>query len=75
MEHEIRNGSPAPQLRGAIWKKSVRSGAKGNCVELAWLDADGVAVRNSRFPSGPALVYSRTGVAAFFAGAKAGRFS
>jgi hypothetical protein len=31
-------------------------------------------VRNSRFPSGPALVYTRAEIAAFLAGAKDGEF-
>jgi hypothetical protein len=33
-----------------------------------------VAVRNSRFPGGPALVYTRAEIAAFLAGAKDGEF-
>jgi hypothetical protein len=33
-----------------------------------------VAVRNSRHPSGPALVYTRAEIAAFLPGAKAGEF-
>ncbi len=33
-----------------------------------------VAVRNSRDPHGPALVYTRAEIAAFIAGAKAGEF-
>jgi len=66
MEHETRNLN---------WRKSARSGAKGNCVELAWLDGDGIAVRNSRCPAGPALVYPRAGLVAFLVGTKADRFS
>jgi Domain of unknown function (DUF397) len=30
--------------------------------------------RNSRYPSGPALIYTRAEIAAFLAGAKAGEF-
>jgi len=33
-----------------------------------------IAVRNSRFPTGPALVYTRAEMAAFVAGAKDGDF-
>jgi len=33
-----------------------------------------VAVRNSRHPSGPALIYTRAEIAGFLAGAKAGEF-
>jgi hypothetical protein len=75
MRHEIHNGSSATLLGDVTWKKSVRSGAIGNCVELAWLDGEALAVRNSRFPTGPALVYTRAQLAAFLTGAKAGEFS
>ena len=38
-------------------------------------DPDGaVAVRNSRHPSGPALVYTRAEIAAFLAGVRDGEF-
>ena len=36
------------------WRKSTVSNPSGNCVELAVLADGGVAVRNSRFPDGPA---------------------
>ena len=36
-----------------------------NCVELAALPGGEVAVRNSRDPRGPALVYTRDEVSAF----------
>ena len=38
----IRNGASAEELPGAVWRKSSRSGAMGNCVELAWLDRKSV---------------------------------
>jgi Domain of unknown function (DUF397) len=44
------NGVAAGDLPGARWRKSVRSSAQGNCVELARLVGDGVAIRNSRHP-------------------------
>ncbi|MDA3625854.1 DUF397 domain-containing protein [Saccharopolyspora oryzae] len=69
----IQNGMPAKQVPNATWRKSRHSGAVGNCVELAPVDG-GVAVRNSRFPEGPALVYSRDELAAFLHGAKDGEF-
>jgi hypothetical protein len=71
---EIRNGISAALLAGVTWKKSARSGAVGNCVELARLDGGGIAVRNSRFPDGPALIYTRAEMAAFLAGTKDGEF-
>jgi hypothetical protein len=57
----------------AFWVKSRYSNAEGNCVEVARVDG-GVAMRNSRDPDGPALVYTNAEVAAFVAGAKAGEF-
>jgi Domain of unknown function (DUF397) len=57
----IRNGMGAGELRGITWVKSSRSGPTGgNCVELAALPGGTVAVRNSRHPEGPALVFTAT---------------
>lgn len=68
------NGMSAAQLIGANWRKSSRSGAVGNCVEVAEVSENEVAMRNSRFPTGPALLYTRAEVSAFVAGAKDGEF-
>jgi hypothetical protein len=43
-------------------------------VELAELPSGEIAVRNSRFPGGQALVYTRAEITAFLAGAKDGEF-
>jgi len=72
--HGVANGIPAPQLGDVVWIKSSRSGPQGNCVELAELPDGGVAVRNSRDPHGPALIYSRAEVAALVLGVKDGEF-
>lgn len=56
------------------WRKSRHSGAVGNCVELAPLAGSLIAVRDSRQPTGPFLVYPRTGLTAFVNWARAGRF-
>lgn len=74
MGSEIHNGMAAAGLPGATWRRSRHSGAVGNCVELASVDGGAVAVRNSRYPNGPALVYTRAEIAAFLAGAKDGEF-
>lgn len=68
MAHEILNGMSASRLENTAWRKSSHSGAQGNCVELAWPGDEVVAVRNSRDPRGPVLVYARADLAAFLAG-------
>ena len=78
MEHD-RSWAEITEMRaddlGAVrWRKSTASNPNGDCVELADLPAGGVALRNSRAPSGPALVYTRAEIAAFLEGAKAGEF-
>ncbi|MFR9794911.1 DUF397 domain-containing protein [Streptomyces sp. MS06] len=70
---QVRNGVRASTL-DARWVKSRYSNAEGNCVEVAALAEGGVALRNSRDPDGPALVYTPAEVAAFLAGAKDGEF-
>ena len=67
------NGMPADQLP-VTWRKSKWSNPSGNCVEVAALPDGDVAVRNSRHPAGPALVYTRAEISAFLAGAKDGEF-
>jgi uncharacterized protein DUF397 len=65
----------ADAVTGLAWRKSRRSNPSGNCVELALLPSGtGVAVRNSRDPNGPALVYTRDEIAAFLGGVLDGEF-
>ncbi|MFD5102404.1 DUF397 domain-containing protein [Streptomyces albidochromogenes] len=71
---ELSNGISSSALGSATWIKSGRSNATGNCVELAALADGRVAVRNSRDPQGPALIYTREEIAAFVAGARDGDF-
>jgi Domain of unknown function (DUF397) len=68
------NGVPATELADVTWQKSQYSNPNGACVEVAVLPDGEVAVRNSRFPGGPALVYTQAEIAAFLAGAKDGEF-
>ncbi len=68
------NGMPATALAGVQWRKSLHSNSTGNCVELAELPDGGVAVRNSRFPEGPALIYTRDEIRALVLGVKDGEF-
>lgn len=72
MVNEIRNGMSADLLADTVWRKSSRSGAVGNCVELASLRTGQFAVRNSRQPSGPVLIYGGDQLAAFVRRARAG---
>lgn len=72
---EPYNGMPGRQLAMLAWQKSRRSSPSGNCVELAPLpDAAGVAVRNSRDPDGPTLIYTVAEIEAFILGARDGDF-
>jgi Domain of unknown function (DUF397) len=71
---EIYSGMPAAALHRVTWQKSRRSNSQGNCVEMAPLPKGAVAVRNSRHPNGPALVYTRAEIEAFILGAKDGDF-
>jgi len=63
----------APDLPGARWHKSSFSGTNGDCVEVAVLP-HAVAVRDSKDPAGPALVFTPSEWAAFLAGVKHGEF-
>jgi Domain of unknown function (DUF397) len=71
---DIYNGISATELTNVTWQKSKHSNPNGACVEVAHLANGEIAVRNSRFPAGPALVYTRAEIAAFLAGAKDGEF-
>ncbi|MGW1558009.1 DUF397 domain-containing protein [Streptomyces sp. NPDC002144] len=73
MQH-VSNGTSADRLTGVVWRKSRYSNPEGNCVELAVLPDGSVAVRNSRHPEGPALVYPRAEISAFVRGVKDGDF-
>ncbi len=48
----------------ATWIKSNRSNPNGECVEMARLPGGKVAVRNSRYPDGPALIFPLQTIAA-----------
>jgi uncharacterized protein DUF397 len=68
------NGMPAAELGDVPWQKSWRSNPNGECVEMAALSTGEIAVRNSRFPAGPVLLYTQAEITAFLAGAKDGDF-
>ena len=73
MTHAV-NGISAGQLAGVTWQKSRRSNPSGNCVECAVLSSGEIAVRNSRDPQGPALIYTPAEIEAFLLGVRDGDF-
>ncbi|TDC82584.1 DUF397 domain-containing protein [Micromonospora sp. KC606] len=70
--NEIRSTLPARQLADVAWRKSTRS-QTSNCVEVAPLST-AVALRDSKDPSGPVLLFNRAGWLGFVSGAKNGQF-
>jgi hypothetical protein len=71
---DIHNGISAAELVGASWKKSRRSNSQGACVEVARLDQDTIAMRNSRDPQGMALIYPADAVRALVSAVRTGEF-
>jgi hypothetical protein len=56
MDHYVNDGQESlPPI--PAWRKSSFSNPSGNCLEAAEL-AGGVALRDSRFPDGPALLFT-----------------
>lgn len=62
-----------PELARAAWRTSTRSNGLGQCVEIAEV-GDVVAVRDSKQPQGPVLVFTPEEWRAFIGGAKDGEF-
>jgi hypothetical protein len=59
----------------ARWQKSPHSNPNGNCVEIASLEGGTrFAIRNSRDPDGPVLIYTPEEIDAFLRGVRDGDF-
>ncbi|MCP2260603.1 protein of unknown function (DUF397) [Streptoalloteichus tenebrarius] len=56
------------------WRKSSYSGTQTDCVEVAAV-SPGVAVRDSKNPGGPVLLFERAGFASFVDRVKSGRLT
>jgi hypothetical protein len=61
-------------LSQAVWRKSTASGPySDNCVEVAFIN-EAIAVRDSKHPEGPVLLFTQAEWDAFVGGAKDGEF-
>jgi hypothetical protein len=67
--------TPTGPATAEIWWKSRRSGAQGNCVEVCRRESGDVAVRDSKHPDGPVLVFSIGAFAALTTGLRNGQIS
>lgn len=61
-------------LAHAVWVKSAKSANNGGCVEVADL-GDHIALRNSREPEGPVLVFTTFEWDCFVDGVDHGEFT
>lgn len=63
----------ADDLGEVTWRKSRRSNSTGNCVQFTEIDGGRrVAVRDSKDPHGPALLFGRADITVLLTGLKAG---
>ncbi|MGH3752614.1 MAG: DUF397 domain-containing protein [Pseudonocardiaceae bacterium] len=67
--------TPHPRLAHANWRPSTYSGTSGDCVEIAELPEGGWAVRDSKNPTGPALIVASSAWAAFTADVRDGKLA
>jgi hypothetical protein len=61
------------EREGLTWVKAQYSGSNGQCVEIASV-VDKIAIRDSKDPDGPILVYTPGEFKAFLHGAQNGEF-
>ncbi|MEV7022006.1 DUF397 domain-containing protein [Kitasatospora sp. NPDC093558] len=65
---------PNAEAVTATWRKSSKSNESTNCVEIALADSQASLIRDSKNPSGPALVFERAAHTAFIDAVAAGEF-
>lgn len=63
------------ELSRMNWFKSSYSEGNSQCVEVAWLDGGKASVRDSKNPTGPALVFAPGEWDAFTADLRDGRLA
>jgi hypothetical protein len=64
----------AHQLHRAQWRTSTHSGQNGSCIQVAANLTGIVAVRDSKNPDGPKLIFEPREWQRFAASIKAGRY-
>jgi predicted secreted Zn-dependent protease len=67
-----KQASRSGDERAKTWRKSSRSLADGNCVEVAAQPGDRVMVRDSKDPQGAVLWFAPTEWDTFVAGVRSG---
>ena len=74
MVHYV-NGMAANEIESnGFWQKAEASQGIQACAELRHLDDGQVAIRNSRYPKGPALILTTDETRALIDGVKRGEF-
>ena len=71
---EISMSTSLNDYQSLKWRKAARSNPNGECMELARTSDGDVALRNSRDPSGPVLVFARAEIKDFLDGARKREF-
>jgi hypothetical protein len=69
----MSTSSRVTDFSGATWRKSAKTQANGQCVEVARVD-ETIGVRDSKHPGGAILVFTVQEFAAFLDGVGKGEF-